>query len=108
MNKRLRQNGPLLHFLMQSLPRRQLKSILSTLTHEQIKALGEIAINVLYGTITIKDVHKRLLKRYASIVEYIGDSSKSIQKRKNVIAGNPKVITLLLTAAKPVLKGLLQ
>ena len=108
MSKRVRQNWPLLHFLLQKIPARQLKSVLCTLSPEQVDTLGEIAINVLYGTLAITDAHKRSLKHYTSKLEYIGDSAKSIKKRKAVIRENPQIITLLSTAAKPLLKGLLQ
>lgn len=108
MSKRLRQNGALISYLMQDLSSPQLKALLETLTSEQVNALGEIAVNVLYGTITITDVHKKKLKRHAAVIELIGDKSVNITKRRSVISRNPRVIKSLLTAAKPILKGLIQ
>ena len=103
----MRQNWPLINFLMQKLPTAQVKAVLSTLTTEQVNTLGEIAVNILYGTIPITNVDKRLLKRYASKIEYIGDARNCLKKRKSLIQASPKIIGLLLNAAKPLMKSLL-
>ena len=108
MNKRVRQNGALLRFLMQNLHPRQLKAVLHTLSPDQVNAIGEVAVNVLYGTIPIREAYKRTLRSHSSKIEYIGDSANKLHRRKKAIIGNPKVVVLLLTACKPLLKGLLQ
>ena len=96
----MRENWPLINFLMQKLPPAQVKVVLLTLTTEQVNTLGEIAVNILYGTIPITNVHKRLLKRDASKIEYIGDARNCLKKRKSLIQASPKIIGLLLNAGE--------
>ena len=107
MSRRVRENWPLLNFLMQKLPSTQVKIVLTSLTPEQVNAIGEVAANIAYGNIPISASHKDILKRYASKIEFIGNSSNSLQKRKSMIISHPKIILLLLNAAKPLLKSLL-
>lgn len=108
MSKHLREHWHLLHFLMHEVQPKQLKAVLSTLDRGQTDVLGEIAVNVLYGTIPISEEHKGKLKPYASKVEYIGDSRNSLKSRRDLILANPRMIVLLMRAVKPLLKSLLQ
>ena len=107
MSKRLRQNSGLLLFLMERLTPRQRTAVLKTLTPEQIKALGEIAVNAVYGTIFIAKQHKKKLRKHVKTLEYIGDNRNSLQKRKETLVNHPKAVRLLLAATRSQLKGLL-
>ena len=87
---------------------KQFKAILTTLTEEQVLVLCEIAINILYSVIPISNANKQNLKKYAKKLDFLGDSSNSLKKRKLFIEKNPALLQAVLTAAKPVLKSLLQ
>ena len=105
MSQRVKRHWALVNFLTQEIPLTLVKSILSALSAEQVNAIGEIAVNTLYGIIPIKPQFKKALKRYADLIEFIGEKTNSIKKRKKAIVSNPKAVVLLLTAARPVLQG---
>ena len=63
MSKRVKSNLPLLYLLMQKLPSAQMRDILGTLTAEQINAIGEVAVNILYSTLPLTTSYKGKLKR---------------------------------------------
>ena len=105
MSQRVKRHWALVNFLTQQIPLTLVKSILSALSEEQVNAIGEIAVNTLYGIIPIKPQFKKTLKRYSDLIEFIGEKTNSIKKRKKAIVSNPKAVVLLLTAARPVLQG---
>lgn len=74
------------------------------ITEEQVNAIGEVAVNVLYGTLPTTNVQKAKLKKYSELYDYIGNSSVSLKKRKEAIQNNLAGISLLLQVAKPLLK----
>ena len=104
MSRRIKANWPLMQFITSNVSHNQLKKLLTLLNPEQVNALGEVAANVLYGTIPITDVQRRKLKRYSTVFEYLGNSGNSVKKRKAKIQKNLKGIILLLNAAKPLLQ----
>ena len=93
---------------MQKLPPTQARDILGTLTAEQVNAIGEVAVNILYSTLPITAQYKGKLKRHAPKLEYMGDSRISLKKRRSFLRGNHQIVSLLLNAAKPMLKGLME
>ena len=107
MSKQVREHLPLLDFLSYSKSPKQLKNTVTTLTDEQVNAIGEVAVNVLFGIIPITSYQKNLLKKYLAKLEYIGDSDISKKRRKLMIIKHPGAVQALLTAAIPVLKNLL-
>ena len=104
MSKRLREHSALMEFLSTVSDKKQLKSVLATLNTDQVNALGEVAINVLYGTIPTTEGQRTLLKPFASMQEFIGDLSNSTKKRKELLIRKPQGITLVLKVAKPFLQ----
>ena len=104
MSKRLTEHSALMNFLSNAADNKQLKTVLGTLNTEQVNALGELAINVLYGTIPTTEAQRKLLKPFASMHEYIGDLSNSTKKRKELLIKKPQGITLVLKVAKPFLQ----
>ena len=108
MSKRVKSNLPLLYLLMQKLPSAQARDILGMLTAEQINAIGEVAVNILYSMLPLTIPYKGKLKRHAPKLEYIGDSRISLKKRRSFLQANHQVVSLLLNAAKPMLKGLME
>ena len=108
MSKQVRANLPLVNFLLYAKTPKQFKTVLTTLTEEQVKVLSEIAVNVLYGVIPISSSHKQQLKKHTKKLEFLSDLSNSLKKKKSLFKNHPAVLQSVLTAAKPVLKSLLQ
>ena len=94
-------------FITSGLSHKQLKAVLQTLTNDQVKALGEVALNTLYSILPLSTSQKAALKKYSSKIDFISDKRNSVSKRKEVIATNPKLIEQLLKAVKPALSSLL-
>ena len=106
MSRRVRDHSALLRFLSggKGVTLQQIKTILRMVTDEQAKAIGEIAVNLLYGTIPITAADKKKLKKFSSFYDYIGDSSIGLKKRKSSILRHPTAVTALIRAAAPMLQ----
>ena len=49
-------------------------------------------MNALYGTIPLKEQHKKALKKYSNKIKYIGDKANSVKNRKHVVtSGEPSL-----------------
>ena len=107
MSKRLRDNICLIHFLSSNITTAQFKTILKSLTNDQVNVISEIAANVLFGNIPISSHHKKILKPFKSKIESLGNATTSLVKRKRLITKEPNLVKSILLAAKPLLKTLL-
>ena len=105
MSKKVRENCDFINF-MTTFKRssNQFKSLLATLTPEQVNVISEIAANVLYGVIPISGAHKNKLKPFKSILVGISEPKNSVSKRQDILIKRPTAVIRLLHASKPFLK----
>ena len=104
MSKLIKDNAPFLQLLLHITSKAQRKSLLNSITNEQVKVLSEIAHNLLQGTIPFNTVQKVKLKKYKSFIRLLGNTSVAIKAKKQNISKKGSVIALLLLTAEPTLK----
>ena len=105
MSQRIRKNITFLQLLL-STHRPQKKALLNTISTDQVKAIGEIALNILHGVIPLTAKQKKLLSRYKDTIRVIGHKKKSQRRKKTVLVKNIKALELLLKSVEPILKSL--
>ena len=84
MSQRLKKHIAYLQLLLIT-HRSQQKALLNTINLEQLKAISEIALNILHGVIPLTASQKKVLSRYRNIIRLIGQKTGS-QKRKKSLA----------------------
>lgn len=105
MSQRIRKNITFLKLLL-STHRSQKKALLNTISSEQLKAIGEIALNILHGVIPLTAYQKKVLSRYKDAIRLIGHKSKSQKRKKTALVKNIKGLEALLKSVEPLLKSL--
>lgn len=86
------------HFLhlLRSTKKDQRKALLSTIDKPQLKALSEIAHNVIKGTIVLTPAERRRLKRFKQIINVLGRKSSTRAQRIRVLQRGATAILHLL------------
>jgi hypothetical protein len=85
----------------------QRKALLDTITQDQLKALTEIAVNILRGVLTITPFYYTKLKKDRKLIRIIGDTSVSLKRKRELLCRRGRVIVLLLKAVEQTLKTFL-
>lgn len=105
MSRTIKQNISYLR-LLPNTRRSQRKALVKTVTLEQLRAIGEIALNILHGVIPLSSSQKKGLSRYRSVIRLIGQKNVSRRRKKVALLKNTKALELLLKAVEPLLKSL--
>lgn len=105
MSQRIRKN---IHFLLllRDTHKAQQRVLLRTISSEQLKAIGEIALNILEGVIPLRPSQKGVLSRYKNAIRLIGQKSVSDKRKKATLLKNSKVLGILINTVTPLLKSL--
>lgn len=104
MSDLLHENGAFLHMLMsKDTPKAQVKSLLESISKDQLNCLTEIAHNLLKYNIDISENHKSSLKKYADRLRILSKPKLPLKKRKEVL--NPAFVVALLRAVAPSLRS---
>lgn len=92
-----------LNFLLQT-NAKQRKLLLSSITRDQLKVLGEIAANVVHSVILLNPEEKKTLKKYKNFLIVLGDKKTSRKVKVGYLKRKNKAIAILLKIVKPFLK----
>ncbi len=94
------------HFLnlFISTSRDQRTQLLNTISRKQLKALTEIAHNVLRSVITLTHAQRTKLKRRQGTIRVLGDPSIGYKSKKNALKGKSSDILTLLKIVQQYLK----
>lgn len=86
------------HFLelLRTCGRTQGQALLSTIDKSQLRALSEIAHNVIKGTIVLDVNQKKKLKRYKRIITRLGKKKNSVKDRRRALEKGLAAVVLLL------------
>lgn len=82
----------------------QRKSLLDTITNEQLKALTEVTHNLLQGNIPLSQTLKRKLKQHKPFLRILGDVKTPLAKKREALCRKGAVVILILKAAESRLK----
>ena len=83
------------------------KVLLQTITRHQLRALSQIAHNIVKSKIVLTPIEKATLKRERRLVHLLGDRTLGYQHKK-AIRNKPRLICILLNIALPYLKDILK
>lgn len=86
----------------------QRKVLLQTITRHQLRALSQIAHNIVKSKIVLTPIEKATLKRERRLVHLLGDRTLGYQHKKEAIRNKPRLICTLLNIALPYLKDILK
>ena len=107
MSNRLKANSELIKYLLTLRSKSsKIKKIILTLSDQEIKAIGEIAGNLLYGAIPMNELYKKSLRPYKSALLIISNPKTSSKKRREIFASKPNLVSKVLEAAKSFLKAI--
>ncbi len=101
--EQLRDHKVFLEMLMKSNPRHR-KGLLSGAPPQIIHLLGECALNILRGTITLTQKEKSELRKHKTKLRKIANPNVSNQTKKKVMQKGGALVPLML---KPVLKAVI-
>ena len=105
MSKVIRDNWNFIQLLIKSSSLKQQKALLNSITQDQLRALSEIAVNVLYGNIPLTTRTKAKLKPYKVFYTHLADKKNSLKQKQ--LTSNINAIQLLLKAVLTFLQSVL-
>jgi hypothetical protein len=85
----------------------QRNALLDTITQDQLRALTEIAVNILRGVLTVTPSYYTKLKKDKKLIRNIGDTSVSLKRKRELLCRRGRVIVLLLKSVEQTLKTFL-
>ena len=98
------------HFLLlfvQTTPS-QRKVLLQTITRKQLRALSQIAHNIVKFKIQLTTAEKRTLKRERRLLHILGDRTLGHWYKAKAVSGKQRFVYSLLKIALPHLKPILE
>lgn len=102
MSQRVKKNKSYLKLLIDTHTAQQ-KALLRTISTEQLKAISEIALNTLHGTLTLTASQKRTLSPYKKIIRLLGEKKANQRRKKLSLIKNIKALRALLKLVEPLL-----
>ena len=85
----------------------QRKALLSTITRQQLKALSQIAYNILRFKIRLSPLEKAQLKRQRRVIHLLGNRAIGFKQKREIIKHKPRVIYTLVKIAFTYLEPIL-
>lgn len=77
----------------------QQRALFQTITKEQLKALGEIAHNIIKGTIPLSPTDQAQFKRERRFLHLLGSKTLGITHKKTLIRSKQRILHRLVTVA---------
>ena len=108
MSQLMRKQVWYLQLLMMTPSAAQRKAMLDTITNDQLRALTEVAHNLLQGRIPISESHKRKLRTHKTFLQVLGDIKVPLAKKREALCRKGAVVILLLRASAGALKHFIQ
>ena len=86
----------------------QRKALLRTITRHQLRALSQIAHNVIKFRIELTTAEKATLKRERRLLHILGDRCLDYQRKREIINDKQRFIYVLLKTVLPYLEVILK
>ena len=77
----------------------QRKAILQTITQDQVKALTQIAHNIIVGTVPLTSSDKEQLKRNTRFVHLLGDKKLGYKHKQRLVLNKQGLVYVLVNSA---------
>lgn len=105
MSQRVRKNSVYLQLLLRT-HKSQQKALLNTISPDQLKAIGEIALNILHGGLHLSPSQLKGLTPYKKVIRLIGHKKSSQKSKKRILLKNIKALKTLLKYTINIIKSL--
>ena len=106
MTALIRQQRHFLHLFVQTTPI-QRKVLLQTVTKDQMKALSQIAHNIIKGTVALGAAERQKLKSERRLIHLLGDTRLGFVHKKSLVQSKQRVLRLLVNIAVAYLQPIL-
>jgi hypothetical protein len=87
-------------FLAKSRDMEVMRGIIKSSPDTFIQFIGEIALNVLSGNVSISKHHKSKLAKSADIIRLLASGKVEVSRRRTLIMKNTKVVLSLINSVK--------
>ena len=104
MSKVVQKYWYFINFLLKTELRNQRRAVIKSANKHQIKALAEIIVNTLSGTIPVSPAGRKQLQRFKAVLRKISDKSTPSKNRKHLIFKNIVSVVKLLNLVRPTLE----
>lgn len=91
-----------------TLPKKQVKVLLEQCSKDQIRALGEVAKNVLNHNLTLPLPYKLILKKQRRVIRAIGEDTVTHKERLHIITTKSDTVSKLVKGVLDKLKLLIK
>ena len=85
----------------------QRRALLETATKYQVKALSQIAHNIINGNVPTSSTEKQLLKKERRLLHLLGDKQLGFAHKKRLIQSKQRILHILVKIAVVYLKAVL-
>jgi hypothetical protein len=99
MSRRVIYNMPVLLVLTKNHTDQQLKHIIKELSINQLVAIVEISINLLYGNIQLSPSQKESLQSYSKVINYLAKDTPTLKNKRKYISRNIQGVKQIILAA---------
>ena len=86
----------------------QRKALLDTVTHPQLRALSEIAHNIIRGKVTLTPSDQAQLKRNRRLIHLLGDKKLGNKHKHKLVRNKQRTLHLLIKIAVTYLESVLE
>ena len=86
----------------------QRRALLQTITRQQLRAISQIAHNIVKFKIQLTTVEKKTLKRERRLLHLLGDRTLGYHHKRKAILDKQRFVYILLKIAVPYLKAVLE
>ena len=92
MVKHLLDNIGFFHIIPHSTSQKQIHQVLTHVSKNQLQAVGQLFVNILYGILPITNEIREKLYKYRKVIEYLADRHNSIKKRKKLLLRKKRLL----------------
>lgn len=86
----------------------QRKALLRTITRNQLRAIGQIAYNIIKSKIRLSPTEKNRLKRHRLLIHLLGNRKVGYRQKKEAIKNKQRIVCALVNISSVYLESVLQ
>ena len=102
----MQQQRHFLHLFIQTTPI-QRRALLRTVTKDQIKALSQIAHNIMKGNVPLSVTEQHKLKGERRLIHLLGDTRLGLVHKKRLVQSKQRILYLIVKIAVTYLQSIL-
>ncbi len=107
MSELVRKQRHFLNLLSETDPK-QRKRLLETITRKQVKAVSQIAHNVIKSVVKLTSSEKERLQKRRRFIHVLGNRMIGYERKRRAISANQTALVTLIRVVTPHLRSILQ